>query len=97
MELEYFQDWPKINYGVKNVAFFSSSHAARMKSSEAFSHNTVVPCFRFNKASSGKMCHNLFLGFRDLEMAGTTEERELQQGYGLNTIIWWQSHVVTTW
>lgn len=22
VEIEYFQDWPKINYGVKNVAFF---------------------------------------------------------------------------
>lgn len=75
VEIEYFQDWPKINYGVKNVAFFSPSHAAQMKSSEAFSHNARVLCFPFNKASSGRLWHNWFLGFRDLEMAGTTEER----------------------
>lgn len=55
--------------------FISSSHAAWMKSSEAFSHNTLVPCFPFNKASSGRMWHNWFLGFRDLEMAGTRDRR----------------------
>lgn len=75
VEIEYFQDWPKINYGVKNVAFFSPSHAAQMKSSEAFSHNTLVPCFPFNKASSRRMWHNWFLGFGDLEMAGIQERK----------------------
>lgn len=41
------------------------------------------------------------IGFLDLEilkwLVQQIEEETFQQGYGLNTVIWWQSHVIIAW
>lgn len=62
-------------WGKEYCLGFFHSHAAWIKSSEAFRCKTLAPCFPCNKASSGRMWHNWFLGFRDLEMARATDRR----------------------